>query len=107
MINEAMARKYFPDEDPIGKRILIPDVPFGETQPGREVPWEVVGVVADARFGSPRRADDRLGVYVTLEQSPRSTNVLLLEIRSTIDPALLQQAIQNAVYEIQSRANCL
>ena len=99
VINETMARKYFPDEDPIGKRILIPDIPFGEKQPGREIPWEVVGVIADARFVSPHKTDDHLGVYVTLEQSPRSTNVLQLYIRSAIDPALLQQAIQNAVYE--------
>ena len=99
VINETMARKFFPDEDPIGKHILIPEIPFGEKQPDREMPWEVVGVIADARFRSPHKTDDHLGVYVTLEQSPRSTNVLQLYIRSAIDPALLQQAIQNAVYE--------
>jgi len=102
VINETMARKYFPDEDPIGKRILIPDMPFGEKHLGREIPWEVVGVIVDARAGSPRKTDDRLGVYVTLEQSPRSTNVLQLYIRSAIDPALLQQAMRNAVYESES-----
>jgi putative ABC transport system permease protein len=95
VINETMARKYFPDEDPIGKRILIPDIPFGEKQLGREM----VGVIADARFVSPHKIDDHLGVYVTIEQSPRATNVLQLYIRSAIDPALLQQEIRNAVYE--------
>jgi putative ABC transport system permease protein len=99
VINETMARKYFPDEDPIGKRILIPDIPFGEKQLGRGIPWEVVGVIVDERHVSPRDTDDKLAVYVTIEQSPRSTNVLQLQIRSAIDPALLQQAIRNAVYE--------
>jgi putative ABC transport system permease protein len=99
VINETMARKYFPDQDPIGKRILIPDMPFGEKHLGREIPWEVVGVIVDARASSPRKTDDHLGVYVTIEQSPRSTNVLQLYIRSVIDPALLQQAMRNAVYE--------
>jgi len=99
VINETMARKYFPDQDPIGKRILIPDMPFGEKHLGREIPWEVVGVIVDARASSPRKTDDHLGVYVTIEQSPRSTNVLQLYIRSAIDPALLQQAMRNAVYE--------
>jgi putative ABC transport system permease protein len=99
LINETMARKYFPDEDPIGKRILIPDIPFGEQQLGREIPWEVVGVIVDARSVSPRNTDDQLAVYVTMEQSPQSSNVLRLFIRSAIDPALFQQAIPNAVYE--------
>jgi putative ABC transport system permease protein len=106
VINETMARKYFPDEDPIGRRILIPDIPFGEQRThgsaepsGREIPWEVVGVIVDSRMGSPRYTDDHLGVYVTLEQSPQSSNVALLYVRSAINAALLQQAILNAVYE--------
>jgi putative ABC transport system permease protein len=99
VINETMARKCFPDEDPIGKRILIPDIPFGGRQPGREIPWEVVGVIMDERHVSPRETDDKIAVYVTMEQSPRSTNVLQLHIRSAIDAALLKRAIPNAVYE--------
>jgi putative ABC transport system permease protein len=99
VINEIMARKYFPDEDPIGKRISIPDIQFGEQDSGSKMLWEVVGVIADARYGSPRNTDDHLGVYVTMEQSPCSSIVLLLYIRSAIDPALLQPAIRNAVYE--------
>jgi putative ABC transport system permease protein len=100
VINETMARKYFPDGDPIGKRILIPDMPFGEKHLGREIPWEVVGVIADARSVSPRYNDDQLNVYVTVEQSLQSSNVVRLFIRSAIDPVLLQQAIPNAVQEI-------
>jgi putative ABC transport system permease protein len=99
VINEIMARKYFPGEDPIGKRILIPDIPFGEQRLGREISWEVVGVIVDARSGPLRNTDDNLNVYVTLEQSPRYSFVLNLSIRSAIDPALLQPAIRNAVYE--------
>jgi putative ABC transport system permease protein len=99
VINETMARRFFPDQDPIGKRILIPDIPFGEQPLGREVSWEVVGVIVDQRMGSPRNTDDHLGVYVTMEQSPYSSTVLILFIRSAIDPALLQPAIRNAVYE--------
>jgi len=99
VINEMMARKYFPGEDPIGKRILIPDIPFGEQQLGREISWEVVGVVVDARSGPLRNTDDKLNVYVTIEQSPYYSVAFNLSIRSVIDPALLQPAIRNAVCE--------
>ena len=43
IVNEALARKYFPDQDPIGQRISI-----AMTNPIR--PTEIVGVVADARY---------------------------------------------------------
>ena len=42
VINEAMARRYFPDEDPIGKRVNIGDP--------AKTPWmTVIGVVKDTR----------------------------------------------------------
>jgi len=99
VINETMARRYFPDEDPIGKRILITDIPFGEQHLSREIPWEVVGVIVDERMAPPRETADHLGVYVTMEQSPQLSNVALVYIRSAIDPSLLRQVIPNAVYE--------
>jgi putative ABC transport system permease protein len=99
VINEIMSRKYFPSEDPIGKRILIPDIPFGEQHLGREISWEVVGVIVDARSGPLRNTDDNLNVYVTIEQSPHYSVAFNLSIRSAIDPALLQPSIRNAVYE--------
>ncbi len=40
VINEAMARRYFPDEDPIGKRITVTIIPGDQ-------PREIVGVVGD------------------------------------------------------------
>src|ERR1017187_3663010 len=46
VINEALAKKYFPTEDQIGQRILIQEIAFGKTGLGTEIPWEVVGVVA-------------------------------------------------------------
>jgi len=40
IINEAMARQFFPSEDPVGKRITLDFVPD-------ERPREIVGVVGD------------------------------------------------------------
>ncbi len=42
LINEAAAERAFPDQDPIGKRLLITD----------DEPWEVVGVVGNVRHQS-------------------------------------------------------
>ena len=43
VINEAFARKYFKDEDPIGKH-------FGRDGVGSEREYEVVGIAKDARY---------------------------------------------------------
>jgi len=44
VISEALARAYFPDEEPLGKRIHL-DAFTGKVDEG----WEIVGVVADIR----------------------------------------------------------
>ena len=95
VINETMARKYFPKEDPLGKRILIQEIVPGKTQLGDEIPWEVVGVVADELVSSPGDRDDNPGVYVSVSQSPVYGQALV--VRAAMSAALLQQAIRRAV----------
>ena len=45
VVNEALARRYFADESPIGRRILLPNGP----DPARAIPVPIVGIVADVR----------------------------------------------------------
>ena len=50
IINQALARRDFPGENPIGKRINL-----GNNDPqGQPVWWEIVGVVADVRSNELR-----------------------------------------------------
>jgi hypothetical protein len=42
-----MVKRYLKDQDPIGKRILIQQIIPGKHELGPEIPWQVVGVVAD------------------------------------------------------------
>ena len=70
VINETMARKYLPNQNPIGKRILIQQIVPGKTQLGPEIAWEVVGVVADERVTNLDAKRDSPGIYVTNDQSP-------------------------------------
>jgi putative ABC transport system permease protein len=45
VINEALARRYFPGEHPIGRRLLLANGP----DPARAIPVPIVGIVADLR----------------------------------------------------------
>lgn len=99
VINETMARKHFGGKDPIGKRILVQEIVPGKTQLGEEIPWEVVGIVADEAVGGlDSNRDNNPGMYVSNEQSPVYFNAVVL--RAANDPGLLREAIKKAVREI-------
>ena len=51
VINQAMEKRYFKGEDPMGKRILIQQLIPGKPALGPEIPWQVIGVVANERTG--------------------------------------------------------
>jgi len=97
VINEEMARRYFKGEDPLGKRILIQEILYGQPGLGPEIPWEVVGIVGDEQTGS--LIDNKSpGVYVTFDQSP--TNDLNMVLRASLDPRTLTSAIHAAVHAV-------
>jgi putative ABC transport system permease protein len=92
-----MATRYFKGEDPIGKRILIQEILYGQPGLGPEIPWEVVGIVGDEQTGS--LVDNKsAGVYVTFGQSPTSDVNMLL--RAALDPRTLASAIHAAVHGV-------
>jgi len=93
MINAMVARRFFPNEDPIGKRFL-----FGHPSAANPSKWyTIVGVVEDTKlYGLANPA--RLEVYVPYRQHPRNEMGLL--VRSTADPAALTLEIRDAVHAI-------
>ena len=64
IVNEALARTYFRDEDPIGRRIL-----FGRGRPGGPPPtvWTIVGVARDEKQNALDE-DVRPAVYASHRQ---------------------------------------
>ena len=98
VINDTMVRQSFPGEDPIGKRILVQQIVPGKTQLGPEIPWEVVGVVADERVLNLDNRRESPGLYVTNDQSPTPFQGVV--VRTVQDTALVQSAIQKAVFAV-------
>jgi putative ABC transport system permease protein len=101
VINERMAKKYWPNGDAIGKRILVPKLSLRKTlEWGEDISWEVVGIVADEKVTGQDDYDSQaIGMYVTNEQSPQMYIQSIL-LRSSVDTALLREATKNAVHEI-------
>jgi putative ABC transport system permease protein len=96
VINETMAGKYFKNEDPIGKRVLIQKIVPAKHELGADVPWQVVGVVADEKVGD--LDDSSPGVYVPMAQSP--TVGAGLVIRGNLDPTHLVKSVERAVWGV-------
>jgi predicted permease len=90
LINEAAARFYFHDRNPIGERIT----PFYYPEAGET--FEIVGVVSDARYSDLRRPDSRL-VYLPLMQSLHRVEQLTLAVRAAGDPTQLLNSIRNEI----------
>src|SRR5262245_22688373 len=84
VINEYLARRHFPNADPLGKRLLV----------GRTT-REIVGVVGNVRHESPE-GEEAEKLYVPHAQSPRTT--LLLLARTTAEPESLAAAVQQTVW---------
>jgi putative ABC transport system permease protein len=86
IVNQAFARKFFPDEDPIGKRIK----PGISTDDNKPVMREIIGVVADVR-NRDLSSELRPGYFVPAAQIP--FNQMTMVVRTSKDPHALVSAI--------------
>jgi putative ABC transport system permease protein len=86
IINETLARRFFPNEDPIGKRISIGG-------PSREI----VGIVGDERFGG------LMGFLYPMVFEPYQQGCwhrMSFLIRTTGDPLALTAAVQKEILAV-------
>jgi putative ABC transport system permease protein len=85
IISELLARQVFPNEEPLGKRLIM--------MSGKD-PFEIIGIVGDIRHRA-LESDPRAAMYMPAYE--RSMNVVL---RSKADPASLTAAVRNEVQHI-------
>jgi putative ABC transport system permease protein len=95
VINQAAARQYFPDADPIGKRIQL-----GAT-PDASVPWmDVVGIVGDLKQDLAGESQGEMYVSVRQGDSLLPVFALSVVLRTERDPLTDVSALQSAVHDI-------
>jgi putative ABC transport system permease protein len=84
----------FPNEDPIGLRFLAREIVPGRTQLGRDIAWEIVGVIAGEKI-TGLGDEISAGMYVSNQQSPTYGPDLV--VKAGVPPLSLQQAIREAI----------
>jgi putative ABC transport system permease protein len=90
IIDEVMARRYWPGEDPIGKRLSI--------TAGKPIPHEVVGVVKAVKFHGLDLNSIIPAAYVSHVEAPQPSMALV--IRTATDPASLAGAVREELKKI-------
>ncbi len=94
VINQAAARTYWPNQDPVGKRVRVG--PFGPSRPD----WTtIVGVIADARTES--LADAGIPqMYLDIYQRP--AKFLAFYLRGQVDPAAISAQVRTQIQAVDA-----
>ena len=93
LINNVMARRYWPGEDAVGKRITFDDKP-------KDSDWfRVVGVVGDVK-DTPGSKEAEPAFWWPVLQEPFPFANMTIVLRGDSDPALLTDALRSKVREL-------
>jgi len=86
VIDQTFARSYFPDENPIGRRMRL----WGQFR-------EIVGVVSPVRhYGLDKQLEPT--IYAPFEQMPNKS--MALAVRTTMDAQAMVKAVKQAVWSV-------
>jgi predicted permease len=91
VVNETFAKRFFPNENPIGKRVGF--------DPKKTEEYEIVGLAKDAKYTS-QRDDIPPTAYQPWQQQLSSLNTVTFEVRTTTDPKSTVSAIRQAIRDV-------
>lgn len=91
IVNEAMARRYWSGEDPVGRQV------HGACR--KDAPALIVGVVADSKQDSVNSQPEP-EVYTPYGQLPFASFLMTFVIRTASNPTEVAAAVRSAVWEI-------
>ncbi len=97
IINEAMAQRFWPDQDPVGQRLSHNGYRFGPLGAILVDESEIVGVVADVKYDG-LRSNSQPSIYHNYLQAPmRRMNVI---IQTSGDPTAMVPVARQALAEL-------
>jgi putative ABC transport system permease protein len=94
LINETMARRHFPNEDPVGRKLLVRGRPRDS---GSQQPTTIIGVVSDIRHDGLDR-EPRAEHYRPFTQIPSGS--VIFAVRTSADAASLIPALKARLWEV-------
>jgi predicted permease len=100
IIDQKLARRFWGDADPVGRRMFKPDRAEDIVNPGPTAQWfTVVGVVPEIRISGFVAADDRVGAYYfPYPQEP--SRGMTLTVKASGDPLALTPLVRRELAAI-------
>jgi predicted permease len=97
IVDERLARKFWPGKDPVGRRLFKPENPDALTKPAPDQHWfTVVGVVGATKMAGLVTSEDRAGTYYfPMSQEPFRT--MTLAVKTEGEPESVTQALRRAL----------
>jgi predicted permease len=95
LVNESLARRIFPGEDPVGREIVI--------LAGARMPWvksgpvQIVGVVSNIKDVGMNENEFN-GIYLPFAQNPSAS--IQLAVSASVPPSTLTDAVRRAVLAV-------
>ncbi|MEJ2078540.1 MAG: ABC transporter permease [Acidobacteriota bacterium] len=97
IVDERLARRFWPNENPIGKRMWKPNNPQNLTQPDEKtVYFTVVGVVGSIKLKAMVDPDERVGAYF-YPYSQNSQYGSTLAVRTSVEPESLIPSLRQVI----------
>jgi macrolide transport system ATP-binding/permease protein len=92
VVTEAFVKKFFPNENPVGRRIAL-----GKADNPADI--EIVGVARASLYNSVKEKETPPLAYVPYTQDLESLNRVFFELRAVEDPLSLVPAVRKIVHE--------
>jgi predicted permease len=100
IVDERLAKKFWPGQDPIGRRMFFPDNPEDFTKPGPDTRWiTVIGVVGETKMAGLVTSETRVGTYY-FPMSQATLRTMTLAVRTGGDPLSVTGALRQALVSI-------
>lgn len=106
IVNETLAKKYWPGEDPLGKRIAIvglDEQTYSASRKNSEIWFDIVGVVGDVRNDAAGLPPEPT-LYVPYFQTSRVAGGMDVVLRTSLPVASLRSAIIQEVQDTRPDA---
>jgi len=95
LVNQTFARRFFGNENPIGRR-------FGDDDRASSRRYEIVGVVGDTKYGSVRERNRAMVFYPMWQKAANPPCVL--HVRTVAESTALVPAIQREIQAVDNEA---